>query len=147
MAWTNEGRNESVGCHKKIPKRVKEIKKPKFEKEEDLQKWIESKIDEADEDEDEGLASSRSVEKNVSAANTERDSKDKLDSARDAAGQDEGNDDVAQIEAEDEQDGYFSSGDVDGEDDLGNDDSPIHGYTHHDDAEEGISDNDEEEEG
>ena len=57
VVWTNEGRNESVPCQKKIPKRqMKEGKKQqKFEKEEDFVNWIEA---DGDDDEEGGMGTS-----------------------------------------------------------------------------------------
>eukprot|EP00111_Clytia_hemisphaerica_P004757 TCONS_00013674-protein len=62
VVWTNEGRNESVPCQKKIPKRqLKETKKQqKFDKEEDFVNWIEADGDDADEGDE--PVSSRSIE-------------------------------------------------------------------------------------
>lgn len=135
MVWTNEGRNESVGCHTKIPKNHKEIKKPKFEKEEDMMKWVESKIDEV-ESEDEALASSRSVDNNT----TDRDAKDKQDSARDV-GDDAENDDVAE-----EQGGYFSGNDANEEVDDEQQQADLNNSSGHGFAHQANSDNDDEEE-
>ena len=139
VVWTNEGRNESVGCHTKIPKQHKEIKKPKFDKEEDLMKWIESKIDEV-ESEDEALPTNRSIDN----SNAKHDAKDKQDSARDAGDQ-EG--DEQQIYGDVDQnvgdaadaDGYFSGEDV--ENDQGDYNNNLSlGHTHQE-----KSDNEEEE--